>query len=133
MYYKNLVSSVLIESIIYLNPYPKQMSTTSNLDCWVTSCTQHETLTGVVERLTYHSPESGYSVARLKPVGNRDLITIVGTFANLQAGQNAQVSWYLARTSGCAERIKLPNIPKRNPLRSQESRNIDLLPKYFLV
>ncbi len=32
-----------------------------------------ETIQGVVERLTYHSPESGYSVARLKALGERDL------------------------------------------------------------
>lgn len=57
------------------------------LDSKVTRSTQYESLTGIVERLTYHSQESGYSVARLKAVGNRDLITIVGSFANLQAGQ----------------------------------------------
>ncbi len=67
------------------------MSSASNLGERVTTSTQHETLTGVVERLTYHSPESGYSVARLKAVGNRDLITIVGSFANLQAGQTLKL------------------------------------------
>ncbi len=47
-----------------------KMPTTPSLDKGVTSSTQYETLTGVVERLTYHSQESGYSVARLKAVGN---------------------------------------------------------------
>jgi len=37
---------------------------------------QVETIQGVVE-LTYHSEESGYSVARLKAPGHKDLITIV--------------------------------------------------------
>ncbi len=50
-----------------------------------------ETIQGVVERLTYHSPESGYSVARLKALGERDLITIVGSFPNLQAGQTLKL------------------------------------------
>lgn len=50
-----------------------------------------EQLQGVVERLTYASPESGYSVARLKIPGERDLITIVGSFANLQAGQTLKL------------------------------------------
>jgi exodeoxyribonuclease V alpha subunit len=67
------------------------MSTASNLNERVTISTQYESLTGVVERLTYHSQESGYSVARLKAVGNRDLITIVGSFANLQAGQTLKL------------------------------------------
>lgn len=50
-----------------------------------------ETILGVVERLTYHSEESGYSVARLKASGNRELITIVGSFANIQAGQTLKL------------------------------------------
>lgn len=38
-----------------------------------------EEMQGVVERLTYHSSESGYSVARFKVPGNQDLVTIVGS------------------------------------------------------
>ncbi|OWY64900.1 exodeoxyribonuclease V subunit alpha [cyanobacterium TDX16] len=53
---------------------------------------QHEFLTGVVERLTYHSEESGYTVARLKTSQSRDLITIVGSFANIQPGQTLQLT-----------------------------------------
>lgn len=67
------------------------MSTTSNVNSTVTSSTKHESLIGVVERLTYHSPESGYSVARLKSPGERDLITIIGSFANLQPGQTLKL------------------------------------------
>lgn len=51
----------------------------------------HETLQGVVERLTYHSEESGYTVARLKAPRTSELITIVGNFANIQAGQTLQL------------------------------------------
>ena len=48
-------------------------------------------LTGVIERITFHSEESGYTVARLN-VGNiKQLITIVGSFANIQAGQTLQL------------------------------------------
>lgn len=50
-----------------------------------------EQLQGVVERLTYHSDESGYTVARFKAPRTRELITIVGSFANIQAGQTLQV------------------------------------------
>ncbi|OWY63503.1 exodeoxyribonuclease V subunit alpha, partial [cyanobacterium TDX16] len=56
---------------------------------------QHEFLTGVVERLTFHSEESGYTVARLKTARSRDLVTIVGSFANIQAGQTLQLTgWW---------------------------------------
>ncbi len=50
-----------------------------------------ETILGVVERLTYHSEESGYSVARLKAPGHKDLVTIVGSFPNIQAGQTLEL------------------------------------------
>ncbi|MBD1853402.1 ATP-dependent RecD-like DNA helicase [Cyanobacteria bacterium FACHB-502] len=50
-----------------------------------------ERLQGVVERITYHSAESGYTVARLKAPRMSELVTIVGSFANLQAGQTLQM------------------------------------------
>ena len=64
-------------------------------------------LTGVIERITFHSEESGYTVARLntgnvkqswcafpcavKRRGVAPLITVVGSFANIQAGQTLQL------------------------------------------
>jgi len=50
-----------------------------------------ESLQGVVERLTYHSAESGYTVARLKAPRTSELITITGSFATIQAGQTLQL------------------------------------------
>ncbi|MEI6427931.1 MAG: hypothetical protein WCO45_06005 [Pseudanabaena sp. ELA607] len=44
-------------------------------------------LQGIIERLTFHSDETGYTVARLKVPKAQDLITVVGNFANIQAGQ----------------------------------------------
>ncbi|MBV8887739.1 MAG: ATP-dependent RecD-like DNA helicase [Chroococcidiopsidaceae cyanobacterium CP_BM_RX_35] len=55
---------------------------------------RYETIQGVVERLTYHSPESGYSVARLKVSGDSDLVTIVGSFPNIQPGQTLQLTGF---------------------------------------
>lgn len=52
---------------------------------------KHESITGVVERLTFYSQESGYTVARLQRLGVRDLTTIVGSFANIQPGQALQL------------------------------------------
>jgi exodeoxyribonuclease V alpha subunit len=45
-----------------------------------------EMLTGIVERITFHAEESGYTVARLQCPRARDLVTVVGNFANIQAG-----------------------------------------------
>ena len=50
-----------------------------------------ESLQGVVERLTYHAEESGYTVARLKAPRTSELVTITGNFANIQAGQTLQL------------------------------------------
>ena len=51
-----------------------------------------EQLQGVVDRLTYHSEESGYTVARLTAPRAREPVTIVGSFANIQPGQTLQLT-----------------------------------------
>ena len=53
--------------------------------------TQLSTMTGVIERITFHSSESGYTVARLNTGNVKQLITVVGSFANIQAGQTLQL------------------------------------------
>jgi len=53
-----------------------------------------ETITGVVERLTFYSEESGYTVARLHRSSIQDLTTIVGSFANIQPGQTLQLTGF---------------------------------------
>lgn len=50
-----------------------------------------ETMTGVIERLTYYSSETGYTVARFKCNGVPALITIVGNFASIQPGQTLEI------------------------------------------
>ncbi|BCL39795.1 ATP-dependent RecD-like DNA helicase [Nostoc sp. MS1] len=54
----------------------------------------YETINGVVERLTFHSEESGYTVARLTRSRSTDLTTIVGSFANIQPGQTLQLTGF---------------------------------------
>ena len=53
-----------------------------------------EYLQGIVERVTYHAEDSGYTVARLKTPGKRDLITIVGRFPDIHAGQTLRLTGY---------------------------------------
>ena len=45
---------------------------------------QTESLTGVVERITFSAENDGYTIARLQVQLSKDLVTIVGNFANLQ-------------------------------------------------
>ncbi|HEY9690623.1 MAG TPA: ATP-dependent RecD-like DNA helicase [Oculatellaceae cyanobacterium] len=61
--------------------------TSPQVDNAAANAPQYESLNGVVERITFHSCESGYTVARLKTPQAFDLVTIVGNFADIQPGQ----------------------------------------------
>jgi exodeoxyribonuclease V alpha subunit len=70
---------------------------------------QQESLEGVIERITYYSDESGYTVLRLRP--NRphfgqargdNLLTVVGTLPELQPGESVRLmgAWTSHREHG---------------------------------
>ncbi|WP_247888438.1 SF1B family DNA helicase RecD2 [Azospirillum brasilense] len=61
-----------------------------------------EPLSGLVERVTFHSPETGFCVLRLKVRGQRDLVTLVGHAATIGAGEFVQASgvWVNDRNHG---------------------------------
>ena len=47
-----------------------------------------DSLEGVIERVTFHNDENGYTVARLLPPDARDVITILGNFTNPVVGES---------------------------------------------
>ncbi|TNC48714.1 ATP-dependent RecD-like DNA helicase [Rubellimicrobium rubrum] len=51
-----------------------------------------EVLSGLVERVTFHSVESGFCVLRVKARGHRDFVTVVGHAAMVSAGEWATAS-----------------------------------------
>ena len=51
-----------------------------------------EYLQGVVDRLTFHSAESGYTVARFKVPRTSEPVTVIGSFANIQPGQTLNLT-----------------------------------------
>jgi len=61
-----------------------------------------EVLAGSIERVTFHSAESGFCVLRIKARGHRDLITVVGHAAEISAGEWVTVSgtWVNSREHG---------------------------------
>ena len=63
---------------------------------------ERENLAGLVERVTFHNEESGFSVLRVKARGHRDLITVIGHAATIGAGEFVQASgwWVNDRTHG---------------------------------
>ena len=47
---------------------------------------EREALAGLVERVTFHSPDSGFCVLRVKVRGQRELVTVIGAAASISAG-----------------------------------------------
>ena len=51
-----------------------------------------EILAGLVDRVTFHNPENGFCVLRVKARGQRDTITVVGHAAMISPGEFVQAS-----------------------------------------
>ncbi|MBN1684864.1 MAG: ATP-dependent RecD-like DNA helicase [Gammaproteobacteria bacterium] len=49
-----------------------------------------EKLTGSIERITYHNPENGFCVLRIKVKNRHHLMTVVGNAFNIQAGAHVE-------------------------------------------
>jgi exodeoxyribonuclease V alpha subunit len=50
-----------------------------------------EELEGVIERVTFHAEDTGYTVARLSVEGERDLFTVVGAMGNPVPGESVRL------------------------------------------
>ena len=51
-----------------------------------------EPLSGLVERVTFHSPDTGFCVLRVKVRGHRELVSVLGSAASVQPGEFIQCS-----------------------------------------
>ena len=51
-----------------------------------------ETLTGLIERVTYHNPENGFAVLRVVVKGRADLVTVVGSTTSVSAGEHLEAT-----------------------------------------
>ena len=51
-----------------------------------------ETLSGILERIVYENPDSGYTVGRFSAYGHAELVTIVGNLASVNAGESLLMS-----------------------------------------
>ena len=61
-----------------------------------------ETLKGLIERVTYHNPESGFAVLKVQVKGRRDLVTVVGSTTSVTAGEHVEAAgqWVVDREHG---------------------------------
>ncbi|HME22721.1 MAG TPA: helix-hairpin-helix domain-containing protein, partial [Acetobacteraceae bacterium] len=84
-----------------------------------------EVLAGLVERVTYHNAENGFSVLRIKARGHRDLVTVVGYAATISAGEwiTAAGEWVNDRTHGQQFKTRF--------MRTSTPTSIDGIEKYL--
>ncbi len=61
-----------------------------------------EQLTGPIERVTFHSEQTGFCVLRVKVRGFRELVTVVGTLPEPRAGEwlDAEGAWIMDKVHG---------------------------------
>ncbi len=79
-----------------------------------------EVLAGLVERVTFHIPENGFCVLRVKARRHRDLVTVVGHAAAISAGEwiTGSGEWINDRTHGqqfkarCKRRRQNPSLKR---------------------
>jgi exodeoxyribonuclease V alpha subunit len=74
-----------------------------------------ETLTGSIERVTYHDPHSGYAVLRVLAKGRRGVTTVVGKLIGVTAGEvvEATGSWISDPQHG--QQFKADTLQVREP------------------
>ena len=51
-----------------------------------------ETLVGTVERLTFYSAETGYTVAQVTPEGRGYTVTVVGNLLEVRPGETLRLA-----------------------------------------
>lgn len=83
---------------------------------------QQETLEGVVERITYYSDESGYTVLRLRPnkpryglAGRDGLLTVVGTLPELQPGETVRFTGVWSTHKDFGKQFKAESVQQTAP------------------
>jgi len=61
-----------------------------------------EEISGLAERVTFHNPDNGFCVLRLKVKGERDLLTVVGHTPSIGPGEYVMASgaWFTDREYG---------------------------------
>jgi exodeoxyribonuclease V alpha subunit len=72
-------------------------------------------LEGVLERLTFHSEESGYTVARLIPAGKSYEVTVVGALAGVNVGETLRLFGYWTTHSQYGRQFEVRTYTVQHP------------------
>ena len=70
-----------------------------------------ESLSGLIERVTFFNEENGWAVLKVKAKGHRDLVTVVGSLPSVSAGEwvTAEGHWVQDREFGLQFRAEMLN------------------------
>jgi len=74
-----------------------------------------EKINGLIERVTFHSAETGFAVLRVKISGCRELITVVGTLASVTPGEWLEAEGRWAVDSQHGQQFKSESIKTTHP------------------
>ncbi len=74
-----------------------------------------ETLTGLIERVTYHNPENGFAVLKVQVKGRQDLATVIGSTTSVSAGEHLEATgkWVVDREHG--QQFKADELKTKHP------------------
>ena len=72
---------------------------------------QPESLSGLIERVTFFNEENGFGVLKVKAKGHRDLVTVVGSLPSANAGEwvTAEGRWVQDREFGLQFKAEMLN------------------------
>ena len=66
-------------------------------------------LKGHIERITYANEENGYTIAKIKVYGQRDLVTILGNFMSPMPGEIVKLKGFWVNHPKYGEQFKVVN------------------------
>jgi exodeoxyribonuclease V alpha subunit len=74
-----------------------------------------EALSGLIERVTYHNPENGFCVLKVKVKGHKDLVIVVGACAVVTAGEWIQAEGFWIQDRQYGQQFKALNLKVTPP------------------
>ncbi len=85
-----------------MNTFKSSAKSALSAAAGATNAADFEALSGSVERVTFHSEESGFCVLRVKVRGQKDLITVTGSAASISPGEfvDCQGNWFNDKNYG---------------------------------
>lgn len=73
------------------------------------------TLQGLVERVTYHTEETGYCVLKVIPTGQREVVSLIGKAPRVVAGEQFQAEGHWESTRDYGQQFKADSLKLTRP------------------